>query len=86
MAVRAGVGIALLPCYLADADSGVRRLTSTIDEVAGELWIVAHNDLKETARVRAFLSIVGDGIVAHRRVFEGAVAWRGRSTKASTRV
>jgi DNA-binding transcriptional LysR family regulator len=72
MAVRAGVGIALLPCYLADPDAGLRRVTAPLPEVAGELWIVTHTDLKETARIRAFLSIVGDGIAAHRRLFEGA--------------
>lgn len=74
MAVRCGVGIALLPCYLADSDTGVRRLTAPIPEIAGELWIVTHKDLKETARIRAFLSIVGDGIAAHRRLFEGSAA------------
>jgi DNA-binding transcriptional LysR family regulator len=86
MAARAGIGIALLPCYLADADSQLRRLTPPIDEVAGELWIVTHEDLKDTARVRAFLSIVGDGIVAHRNVFEGAAARRGKTAKVPVKV
>jgi DNA-binding transcriptional LysR family regulator len=74
MTVRAGVGIAVLPCYLADPDPGVRRLTATIPEIAGELWIATHKDLKETARVRAFLSIIGDGIAAHRRLLEGTAS------------
>jgi DNA-binding transcriptional LysR family regulator len=74
MTVRAGVGIAVLPCYLADTDPGVRRLTATIPEIAGELWIATHKDLKETARVRAFLSIIGDGIAAHRRLLEGTAS------------
>ncbi len=81
MAVRAGVGMALLPCYLADPDPQVRRLTPTIPELAGELWIVTHKDLKDTARIRAFLSIVGDGIVAHRPLFEGAAAKAGRELR-----
>jgi DNA-binding transcriptional LysR family regulator len=72
MAVRAGVGIALLPCYLADPDAGVRRLTAPIAEISGELWIVTHKDLRETARIRAFLSIMGDGIAARRHLFEGS--------------
>ncbi len=72
MAVRAGIGVALLPCYLADPESQVRRLTGPIEEIAGELWIVTHKDLKETARIRAFLSIVGDGIASHRRLFDGS--------------
>jgi len=69
--VRCGVGIALLPCYLGDNDETVRRLTSCIEELQGELWIVTHKDLKETARVRAFLDIIGNGIASRRRLFEG---------------
>jgi DNA-binding transcriptional LysR family regulator len=71
MAVRAGVGIALLPCYLADRDPGVRRISGLLPDLASELWIVTHQDLKTTARIRAFLSVVGDAIAAERRDFEG---------------
>jgi DNA-binding transcriptional LysR family regulator len=71
MSVRAGVGIALLPCYLADPVPEVRRLTAPLPQLEGELWIVTHKDLKDTARVRTFLAIVGDGIAAQRALFEG---------------
>jgi DNA-binding transcriptional LysR family regulator len=71
MAVRAGVGIALLPCYLGDRDDGVRRMSGVLPDLASELWIVTHQDLKHTARIRAFLSAIGDAIVADRRCFEG---------------
>ena len=42
-------------------------------ELTSELWMVTHQDLKHTARIRAFLSVVGDAIVAERRKFEGAL-------------
>lgn len=71
MAVRAGVGIALLPCYLADQDPEVRRISGVLPDLSSELWIVTHQDLKNTARIRAFLGVVGDAIVAERRRFEG---------------
>jgi DNA-binding transcriptional LysR family regulator len=71
MAVKAGVGIALLPCYLGDGESGVRRISGVLPDLASELWIVTHQDLKNTARIRAFLGVVGDAIVAERRRFEG---------------
>jgi DNA-binding transcriptional LysR family regulator len=71
MAVRAGVGVALLPCYLGDRDDGVRRMTAALPDLASELWIVTHQDLKNTARIRTFLSAIGDAIVAERRCFEG---------------
>jgi DNA-binding transcriptional LysR family regulator len=71
MAVRAGIGIALLPCYLADPDERVRRICGVLPHLASELWIVTHQDLKNTARIRAFLAVIGDAIVATRRRFEG---------------
>jgi DNA-binding transcriptional LysR family regulator len=71
MAVRAGVGIALLPCYLADGDGQVQRISGVLPDLASELWIVTHEDLKHTARIRAFLGVIGDAIVAARRSFEG---------------
>jgi DNA-binding transcriptional LysR family regulator len=71
MAVRAGIGISLLPCYLADPDESVRRISSVLPDLASELWIVTHQDLKNTARIRAFLAVIGDAVVAARRRFAG---------------
>jgi DNA-binding transcriptional LysR family regulator len=71
MAVRAGLGIALLPVYLGDVDPGVRRVSGVLSDLASELWIVTHQDLKNTARIRTFLASIGDEIIAARRRFEG---------------
>jgi DNA-binding transcriptional LysR family regulator len=71
LCARSGLGIALLPCYLGDRDAGVRRLSGVLPDLASELWIVTHQDLKNTARIRAFLSVIGDAVVAARRNFEG---------------
>src|SRR3546814_549588 len=71
-AARAGIGLALLPCYLGDGDPGlVRLLAQPLPELTGELWIVTHTDLKGTARVRAFFDLVGDGLARERDRFEG---------------
>lgn len=71
VAARVGLGIALLPCYLADRDAGVRRFSGVLTDLTSELWIVTHQDLKNTARIRAFLASIGDAIIAERRSFEG---------------
>lgn len=71
MAVAAGLGIALLPCYLGDRDERVRRVSGVLPDLSSELWIVTHQDLKNTARIRAFLGVIGDAVVAARREFEG---------------
>jgi DNA-binding transcriptional LysR family regulator len=75
VAAKAGIGLALLPCYLGDDQDGVvRALAAPIAALAGELWIVTHVDLKSTARVRAFFEIVGEGLAREHGAFEGSLA------------
>ncbi len=75
VAARAGIGLALLPCYLGDGAAGVMRaLPDPIDDLEGELWIVTHKDLKTTARVRAFFDLVGNGLALDQALFEGRLA------------
>lgn len=71
MAVRAQIGIAVLPCYLADPVPEIRRLSAPISRLEGELWIVTHQALKGTARIRACLTTIGEGIASMRGLFEG---------------
>jgi molybdate transport repressor ModE-like protein len=76
VAAKAGIGLALLPCYLGDPEPELARaLDVPVAELTGELWIVTHADLKGTARVRAFFDVVGDGLARERDLFEG----RGRA-------
>jgi molybdate transport repressor ModE-like protein len=71
-AARAGIGLALLPCYLGDGEPDLARaLPEPVSELTGELWIVTHADLKGTARVRAFFDLVGEGLARERDLFEG---------------
>jgi hypothetical protein len=64
--------VALLPCYLGDGDRGLERaLADPVVELATELWMVTHRDLRNTARVRAFFDVVGGGMAGERSVFEG---------------
>ena len=71
-AAKAGIGLAVLPCYLGDGEPGIARaMKEPIKALERELWIVTHADLKGTARIRAFLDLVGDGLAAQRRLFAG---------------
>ena len=72
VAAKAGIGLAVLPCYLGDSEPDLARaLAEPVPELKTELWIVTHADLKRTARVRAFLDLVGDGLARHRDLFAG---------------
>jgi DNA-binding transcriptional LysR family regulator len=72
VAAKTGIGLALLPCYLGDGDADLARaLPDPVPELAGELWMVTHADLKRTARVRAFFDLVGEGLARERDMFDG---------------
>lgn len=64
VAAKAGMGLAVLPCYLGDPEEGLSRATNPIPELTTELWLITHAALKESARVRTFMEIVGEGIRA----------------------
>jgi DNA-binding transcriptional LysR family regulator len=79
VAARAGIGVAVLPCYLGDPEPDLVRLVpQPIPALDRELWIVTHEDLRRTARVRAFFDVVGEGIIASRNLLAGFV---GRQEK-----
>jgi DNA-binding transcriptional LysR family regulator len=61
-AVKSSMGVAVLPCYLADPEPGLQRVLAPIPAITTELWLITHKALKDTARVRAFMDYVGDGI------------------------
>jgi DNA-binding transcriptional LysR family regulator len=52
-AVKAGVGVGILPCYRGDTDADLARLTGPAPVVRRELWLLVHGDLLKVMRVRA---------------------------------
>jgi DNA-binding transcriptional LysR family regulator len=62
LAAKAGMGLALLPCYLGDGDRALIRVLSPLPDLRTELWLVTHRSLKETARIRSFMETVGAGL------------------------
>ena len=71
IAARAGIGAAVLPCYLGDPEPDLVRLAPPLPELSRELWMVTHEDLKRVARIRAFFDVVGDTITANRDLLTG---------------
>lgn len=65
-AARDGLGCAVLPCYLADAEPALCRLGEPIPALATELWLLTHPDLRRVTRIRAFMEFVA-----------AALEWRG---------
>jgi molybdate transport repressor ModE-like protein len=78
VAARAGIGLAVLPCYLGDPEPGLVRALpgGPVPALERELWIVTHQDLRRTARVRAFFDVVAEGLGAGRALIDGRTPGR----------
>lgn len=69
---RAGLGLVILPCYVADPDPGLRRVVpEPITEGLMDLWVLSHPDLRRAARVRAVTEFIAECVTADRALFEG---------------
>jgi DNA-binding transcriptional LysR family regulator len=76
-AVRAGSGLAVLPCYLGDADPALRRFGPILEEVKADQWLLVHRDLRALPRVRAVMDNLVKLFADERAVIEGR--WRPAS-------
>ena len=70
-AARAGIGVAVLPCFVAGQDPALVRLEGP-QPVNHELWLLVHGDLRRTPRVRAVIEWVDALVEGARRALCGA--------------
>lgn len=54
-AVHRANGVAILPCYIGDADQQLCRLTRPISELETGLWVLTHQDLRRVTRIRQLM-------------------------------
>jgi len=59
-AVKSGVGMALLPCGIADLEPGLVRLSEEIYEPGFDIWILTHPDLRFAARIKVLMDFLSD--------------------------
>ncbi len=70
-ALREGMGISILPCFMGDSDPKLVRYSEPQPEWDLGLWILLHPDLKRTARVLAFRDHMMEAINAQSDLFRG---------------
>jgi DNA-binding transcriptional LysR family regulator len=69
---RAGLGVAVLPCYMADRDAGLRRVTEQpMTKNVPDLWVLSHPDVRRVVRIRIFVDFITKAVLADRDLFEG---------------
>lgn len=69
-AAQAGLGMAVLPCYLGDSAPGLRRIVA-ITGLGLDLWILTHRDLRRTPRIRALTDFLAKELVQYRDLISG---------------
>jgi DNA-binding transcriptional LysR family regulator len=73
-AIRAGIGVGLLPCYAGDADPLLERITPPVTELGAEYWVIVHHDLRRAACVRAVIDWVRRLFDEHRDELAGTAS------------
>ena len=61
-ACRAGMGLAMLPSFLARNDGGLVEITSAEPPVLREIWCVVHPDVRRSPRVRLMADLIAEVI------------------------
>lgn len=70
-AIREGLGVSYLPCFLGDAEPMLERYCEPDSQHDLGLWVLLHPDLKRIARVTVFRDFMIQSIQKQRGVFEG---------------
>jgi DNA-binding transcriptional LysR family regulator len=68
-AVRSGMGLGLLLCFLADAEKDLVRLAESAEELDTDLWLLSHPALKGVARIKALTDFLNDKLRASAKLF-----------------
>jgi DNA-binding transcriptional LysR family regulator len=70
-AARAGLGLALLPCFVGDQDPQLRRFHCAEASPTRELFVLVHPELRRSPRVRVVLDFIIESAGASSKRFLG---------------
>lgn len=70
-AAKCGMGLCMLPCFIGDTEPLLQRLPPGVPEPDREIWLLTHEDLRHTAKVRVFLDFIAKSVLEKRELLEG---------------
>jgi len=70
-AIKAGLGIGMLPCLVGDAEADLLRCLPPEPELDAELWLIVREDVKQAPHVRAFVDCLAAHITSLRKQLAG---------------
>ncbi len=82
-AVAEGFGIGYIPCYLADEDPRLVRIWPDVTPPMVKLWLIHHEDLRRTARIKLVSDAIAAALRRESRVLRGESS-HPRGTRVGT--
>lgn len=70
-AVKAGMGMSVLGCFLADREPDLVRVPGVEIGKGRQAWVLTHPDLKTTERVRVCVRFLFDAVAKHKDLIAG---------------
>ena len=70
-AVRQGLGITTLPCFVGDADPLLVRVPGADLHMYGTVWLLTQGETRKTKRVRLFTEFVSRRLAAYAPLLAG---------------
>jgi DNA-binding transcriptional LysR family regulator len=71
VAVRQGLGMTTLPCFVGDSDPLLVRVPGSAMHRHGTLWLLTHGETRKTKRVRLFTEFVSRRLAAYVPLLAG---------------
>ncbi|HUC16413.1 MAG TPA: LysR family transcriptional regulator [Acetobacteraceae bacterium] len=72
VAVRQGLGMTTLPCFVGESDPLLVRVPGTALHKHGRLWLLTQGETRKTKRVRLFTEFVSRRLAAHAPLLAGS--------------
>jgi DNA-binding transcriptional LysR family regulator len=57
-ACLAQLGLAILPCFIAESCEEIQRIGEPLPECGSQLWLLTHPDLRDTARIKVIFKLL----------------------------
>lgn len=70
-AIAAGLGFGFLPCMLGDITPELVRVGPVVAELQDELWLLTHQDIRRSWRVKAFMTFCAAAVAQLKPLVEG---------------
>ena len=71
VAVRQGLGMTTMPCFVGDADPLLVRVPGTDLHMYGTLWLLTHGETRKTKRVRLFIAFLARRLSTYAPLLAG---------------